>query len=86
MSVVVTFEDYLPAARFDAIPWTKVQVEESIAFDGAYAQIDEIALSPIDADPAHPQSRSFTTANGTAVGYWYRVIFADASNSTLEPS
>ena len=86
MSVVVTFEDYLPAARFDDIPWTKVLVEEAAAFDGPYVQIDEITFAQVDADPANPASRSFTTANGTADGYWYRVIFADASNSTLEPS
>lgn len=86
MSVVVTFEDYVPAARFDSLPWTKVLIEEAAVFAGPYTQIDNIALSPVDADPAHPAARSFTTANGTAPGYWYRVIFADASNSTLEPS
>lgn len=86
MSVVVSFEDYVPAARFDSLPWTKVRIEEAAVFAGPYLQIDEITFAVPDADPTHPQSRSFTTALGTDVGYWYRVVFVDAAGSTLEPS
>lgn len=82
MSVVVTFENYVPPARFDAIPWTEARIEESATEDGTYTQIDAGALSPVDADPADPASRSFTTVLGTADDYWYRIIFADAGGDT----
>ena len=34
--------------------------------------------SPVDADPANPEYRSFTTELGADDDYWYRVVFADA--------
>ena len=34
-------------------------------------------FDPVDADPADPAYRSFTTELGTADDYWYRVVFAD---------
>ena len=35
-------------------------------------------LRPVDADPANPDYRSFTTELGADDDYWYRVVFADA--------
>ncbi len=82
MSVVVTFENYIPPARFDAVAWTEARIEEATSEDGTYTQIDAVALSPVDADPSVPASRSFTTELGTADDYWYRVVFADAGGNT----
>lgn len=87
MSQVISFADYTPAPRYDLIPWSEVRVEESTTADGPWVQIDALAISPFDADPAHPTSRSFTTTNATDTdGLWYRLIFADASGDTLEPT
>lgn len=86
MTVVVTFEDYTPAPRFDALPWTEVRVQEAALATGTWATIDTIALSPLDADPENPASRDFTTELGTADELWYRVIFADADGDTSEAS
>lgn len=86
MSEVITFEDFRPPARFDSLPWTEVRIEESATQDGTYAQIDSFTLSPVDVDPTVPASRSFTTELGTADGYWYRIIFADASGDVTAPT
>lgn len=75
---VVTFLDYQPPQRFDGIPWTAARIEEAATEDGAYSLIETVALAPLDADPTEPAYRSFTTENGTAPAYWYRVVFADA--------
>lgn len=82
MSVVVSFERFLPPARFDAVPWTEVRIEESATETGTFAQIDVSALSPVDVDPSEPAFRSFTTILGTAEELWYRVIFADGVGDT----
>ncbi len=79
MSVVVTFESYVPPARFDGTPWTEVRIEEAATEDGTYTQIEALALSPVDVDPTDPAARSFTTELGTGDEYWYRIIFADGT-------
>ncbi len=84
MAEVVTFMHYLPPARFDAIPWTEVRVEESDTEEGTYVEIDAITLSPVDADPSDPAYRDFTTELGTAAEYWYRIRFADATGDTSQ--
>ncbi len=86
MSYIVSFDDYTPAPRFDGLPWTDVRIEEGTTSTGPWTQIDDIALSPLDPDPANPVARSFTTPNGTAPDLWYRVIFADAAMDTSLPS
>jgi hypothetical protein len=86
VSQVISFESYTPAPRYDAIPWTEVRIEEGTALAGPWTLIDTIALSPVDANPAQPAARSFTTENATDTdGLWYRLIFADASGDTLGP-
>lgn len=86
MSVVVTFQNYLPPSRYDALPWTEVRVEESDECEGTYTQIDVLTLTPLDADPEDPALRSFTTENGTDEDMWYRVVFADADGDTTVPT
>lgn len=86
MTVVVSFEDYTPSARFDELPWTEAQVQEGASETGPWTTIDTIALDPVDSDPSDPQARSFTTENGTDYDLWYRVIFADADGDTLQPT
>lgn len=87
---VITFENYQPTARYDSLPWTEVRIQEALTADAEEADwttIDTVALSPLDADPANPAIRNFTTqlASDTA-GLWYRVIFADADGDLLLPT
>jgi hypothetical protein len=88
MGQVVSFADYQPPPRFDALSWTEARIYEMAAADSEEADwtlIDTIALSP-DADPADPAYRSFTTQEGTDVELWYRVTFADADGDTASPT
>lgn len=86
MGVAVSFQGYVPPARFDAISWTDAQIEEAAAEDGTFAVIDTVSLGVVDPDPADPSPRSFTTVLGTADDQWYRVVFVDAAFTTSEPT
>ncbi len=86
MSVVVTFENYRPTPRYDHLAWTEVRIEESSSSTGPWTLIDTQTLTPVDADPSVPESRSFTTENGTAADQWYRLVFADATGDVLGPT
>jgi hypothetical protein len=86
MTQVISFEDFVPSARYDSLPWTEARIEEAATLDGTYALIDTIALSPLDADPSNPAARDFTTQLGTADELWYRIIFADADGDESEPT
>lgn len=81
--MIVSFQDYVPAPRYDGTPWTQVTVEEGAAEAGPWTLIDTIALSPFDTDPKNPQARSFTTTHATLVEGWYRVSFKDAGGNIL---
>jgi hypothetical protein len=83
VSIVVSFEDFTPAARYDSISWTGVEIEEAATAAGSYSLIDTQALAA-DADPADPQARSFSTANGTEDDQWYRVRFFDVNGDYSE--
>jgi hypothetical protein len=83
---VVSFQDYTPPARFDSVPWTDAQIEESDAVDGTWTVIDTVPLTVIDADPANPALQSFTTTLGTAPDLWYRVSFLDGASGISEPT
>ena len=77
----------MPSPRYDSIPWTEVQIEESDAVDGTYTLIDTIAISPVDADPAVPAYRDFTTSNASDdADLWYRLTFYDASGNFAQPT
>jgi hypothetical protein len=86
MAEVVTFENFRPPPRYDLLPWTSVEIEESVDVMSGWTQIDTIPLSPVDTDPTHPELRSFTTEHGTAIDYWYRVTFTDATGDTSQPT
>jgi hypothetical protein len=86
MSVVVTFERFKPPRRYDSLPFTEARIEEADAEDGTFAQIDVYTLTPTDPDPSDPAYRSFTTELGTDDELWYRIVFADASGDTSEPT
>lgn len=90
MSVVVTFERVTPVARYDGDPWTHARIEESDASDGTYAEIDTIDLSTltggIDSDPSDPAARNLTTANGTELEQWYRIVFVDGDDNESAPT
>lgn len=86
MTVVVSFDDYTPLARYDLIPWSEIDIEESATVDGTYTLIDTVTIAVPDPDPSQPAAQDFTTANGTAVDYWYRVIFRDADGNESAPS
>lgn len=87
MSQIISFEDYTPSARFDAIPWSEVRIDESdtdtLSDETVWTQIDVVALSPLDGDPTSPATRNFTTDQASdAADLWYRVTFADANGNT----
>ena len=86
MAEVVTFVGYRPPPRYDAIPWTEARIEEAATEAGTYTQLGVTTLTPVDADPALPVARSFTIENGTALDYWYRIIFADSTGDTSVPT
>lgn len=83
---VVTFEDYRPPPRYDHLPWTDVRIWESPDGLDPWTQIDVVTLTPLDADPSQPMLRAFTTEYGTALGYWYRVVFGDATGDVSQPT
>jgi hypothetical protein len=85
MGQVITFIDFTPPEREDAIPWTDVRIEEAASEEGTYAVIDTVAITP-DVDPSAPAAQSFTTDQGTAADLWYRVVFLDASLNESEPT
>lgn len=87
MTIVVSLEDYRPAPRYDSIAWTDAEIQEGTAFDDtAWVLLETQSLSPVDADPANPVYRNFTTALGTAADMWYRIIFVDGSLATGLPT
>lgn len=83
---VITFSGFVPPPRFDALAWTEVRIEEGPTEAGPWTQIDVIALLPVDADPADPASRSFTTELASDGELWYRIIFADLSGDVTLPT
>ena len=89
MAQVITFEGYTPVPRYDSIPWTEARIYEAVAedsLDADWTLIETITLSPVDADPANPASRDFTTELATAEDLWYRIVFADANGDVLVPT
>jgi hypothetical protein len=83
---VVTFVDYLPPPRYDNVAWTKAMIEEAPTIDGPWTQIDLVTFVAPDADPAHPDPRSFTTHSAQLIDGWYRVTFIDASGNDSAPT
>jgi hypothetical protein len=90
MAQVITFENYTPTPRYDAIPWTDVRIYEAATADAEdvdWTLIDTVALSPVDADPSDPASRNITTELASSTDeLWYRLVFVDATGDTLAPT
>jgi hypothetical protein len=86
VTVVVSFEDYRPAPRYDGEAWTDVRIYEGPAATGPWTLLETQALSPVDADPTNPAYRNFTTDLGTADEQWYYLVFLDADASTGLPT
>lgn len=78
MGYVITLSGYTPSPRSDALPWTQAAIEESAARMGPWTLIDTVTLDPVDAEPALPATRTFTTENATLPAGWYRITFLDA--------
>ena len=83
---VISFADFRPPTRYDSKAWSSARIEESASSTGPWDAIDTVPLSPLDADPADPQLRNFTTENGTLVSGWYRVVFIDETGDEAQPS
>jgi len=83
MAQVISFVHYTPAPRYDGVAWTAAEIQEATAALGAtWTTIDTHTLSPVDADPAHPQARDFTTDDASdTLGLWYRIVWLDASGA-----
>jgi hypothetical protein len=87
MSYSITFTDYTPPAKFNNLPWLSAIVQETNdPVNGIWLDIDQLDLTPLDADPTQPASRTFTTENGTIPNGWYRVIFKDTIDAMAIPS
>ena len=86
MPYVVTLQDFRPSPRYDSLPWTQARIEEGATADGPFTTLETIAISPVDADPANPAYRNFTTQLGTAPDLWYRIVFLDASGDLGLPT
>lgn len=86
MTQVVSFDDYRPSPRYDSLPWTEARIEEGTASVGPWALIETITLTPTDADPANPATRSFTTQLASDGELWYRIVFADADGDIGQPT
>jgi len=86
MPIVVSLEDFRPSPRYDGDPWTEARIEEAPASTGPWVTLETITLAPVDADPANPAYRNFTTDLGTAAEQWYRIVFLDASADTGLPT
>jgi hypothetical protein len=82
--MIVSFTEYVPAPRYDNTPWTQVTIEESSSKTGPWILIDTQPLSPVDADPANPAARDFTTDQAVIPSGWYKVSFVDAAGHVLE--
>lgn len=87
MAQVITFEGYLPAPRYDATAWTAAELYEGTTATGPWVLIEVFTLSPVDADPANPAYRDFTTELASdAMDLWYYFIFKDASGDDSQPT
>ena len=83
MAQVITFLDYTPSPRYDGNAWTEVDIEEGTTADGPWSLLETIALSPVDADPTDPTTRSFTTELASdTMELWYRLLFRDLTGDT----
>jgi hypothetical protein len=84
MTYTRTFEGYAPPKRYDGLPFVSVTIREASAAAGPYTTIDTKALSPIDANPATPATRNFTTDDATLPNGWYLIVWTDGAGATFD--
>jgi hypothetical protein len=85
MSYRRRFDDYTPSPRTLAEgAWTRVLVREGAAPD-SLEQIDDQALTPVDADPAVPATRTVITTLAELPVGWYDLTFT-ALDGSQEPT
>jgi hypothetical protein len=82
---VVSFYDVQPIPRYDGVVWTHVTIGEAAGEAGPFTIIDNITLTPVDTDPAHPMVRQLTTENAALDSGWYQLTFVDASGDVQQP-
>lgn len=85
MAIIHTITGATPPARYDALPWDRARVEESVAEDGPWAEVDTLTLDPVDADPSAPATRGFTFPSDLTVGY-FRIVWLDAEDNSSAPT
>jgi hypothetical protein len=86
VATVVSLSDYRPSPRYDSLPWTQARIEEAPAATGPWSLLETQDLTPVDADPANPAYRDFTTQLGTGDELWYRIVFLDADGDVGLPT
>lgn len=84
MTQVLTITGQTPPARADDLAWTQARLEQADTEGGSYTLLQTFDLNPVDGDPAHPQTRSFTSEDAT-VGKWYRIVWADEDGDLSGP-
>ena len=81
----VQLVDFFPPPRTDA-PWTRATVEESTDNGQTWhALVVNVALDPLDADPAHPQARGFSFLAADPPGLYRVTFFDDWGGSATTP-
>ena len=79
MPYVRSLEGFAPPKRYDGLPFTQALIQEAATSAGPWTTLETKTLSPVDADPANPATRSFTTALATLAAGWYRILWRDAA-------
>lgn len=82
--MIRSFQGFRPSPRFDDVPWNRVRIRERAVEADPWVAIDTLVLAPLDADPEHPQARSFTTSLAALAEGLYEITFLDASDEQDE--
>lgn len=100
MARVVTLADFLPAPRFDGLPWTEARIEEADELEPLPPEEPEEEGEPeeeaplwtevetVELDPldTDPREPALRSFTVTAEKTWLRVVFLDADEGEDEPS
>lgn len=76
-----SFSAVTPPARYDAVPWTLVRVEEAVTVDGVFTLITSMAVAA-DSTPATPAPVAVTVTSATLEVGFYRFQFVDGAGNT----
>jgi hypothetical protein len=79
VAFVKTIYGNYPPPREDGLPFTQARIDESQEQFGTYDILETFALSPLDADPSHPQGRDFTITTSQFEDSWLKVVWIDAN-------